>query len=310
MLDTLFIFGAAIYCIFKWATMATRYAADLARNFHISRYIVGFLIVAVISILPETFVALNTAIQWMPEYWLATLFGSNIADLTLVFAIAVFVAWRGLKVGGEILKSHLAYPLILLVPLLLGYNGHFSRMDWVILLLAWWLFYYYTIKNWSEEAPSYHAENMSKQKSFIMLLVSMGVLLVWSHFTISSSLQIAELLWVNSIIIGMLVVWLGTTIPELFFALQSIKNHDDSLAIGDILGTVLADATIVVGLIAVITPFHFPDRIIYFTGVFMLTAACILFYLMKTWRILTKREANVLFLFWIFFAVLEVYINK
>lgn len=53
MIDALFIFSMAIYCIFKWATMSTHYAADLARNFHISRYVVGFLIVAVISILPE-----------------------------------------------------------------------------------------------------------------------------------------------------------------------------------------------------------------------------------------------------------------
>lgn len=177
-------------------------------------------------------------------------------------------------------------------------------------MLAGGLFYYYTIKNGSEDAPSYHAENMSKQKSFIMLLISMMILLIWAHFIISSSLQIAELLWVNSIVIDMLVVWLWTTIPELFFALQSIRNNDDSLAIGDILWTVLADATIVIGLIAVISPFDFPDRIIYFTGVFMLTAACILFYLMKTGKMLTKKEANILFLFWIFFAVLELYLNK
>lgn len=107
----------------------------------------------------------------------------------------------------------------------------------------------------------------------------------------------------------MLVVGLGTTVPELFFAVESVKKDDDSLAIGDILGTVLADATIVVGIIALIAPFSFPVKIIYFTGVFMLTAACILFYLMKTGRMLTKKDANILLLFWLFFAAVELYIS-
>ena len=78
--------------------MSTRYAGDLARSFHLSKFIVGFLVVAVISILPETFVAIDTAIKGIPEYGLATLFGSNIADLTLVFAIVIYYAQRSLKV--------------------------------------------------------------------------------------------------------------------------------------------------------------------------------------------------------------------
>ncbi|HCY20747.1 TPA: hypothetical protein DIC40_02645 [Patescibacteria group bacterium] len=60
----------------------------------------------------------------------------------------------------------------------------------------------------------------------------------------------------------MLVIGLGTVIPELLFAFQAVKKYDDSLAVGDILGTVLADATIVVGIIAIIKPFYFPWKII------------------------------------------------
>ena len=199
---------------------------------------------------------------------------------------------------------------MLLLPLLLGWNGHYSRIDGLVLILAGCIFYYFTLKNGTEETVDFKTDGSSKKKSFLMLLASMVILLVGSHFMITSSLSIADSLGVNSIIIGMIVVGLGTTVPELFFALQSVKKHDDSLAIGDILGTVLADATIVVGIIALIAPFEFPVRIIYFTGVVMLTASCVLFYLMKSGKSLTKREANVLFLFWIFFASLEIFLNK
>lgn len=265
---------------------------------------------AVISILPETFVAINTAINGIPEYGLATLFGSNVADLTLVFAIVVFYAGRSLKVSSEVLRSHTVYPFMLLLPLVLGYNGHFSRLDGIVLILAGCIFYYFTLKNGSSEVASFRSDGGGKWKSFGMLLLSMAILLVGAHFMITSSLSIAGFLGLNSVLIGMLVVGLGTTVPELFFALESVKKKDDSLAIGDLLGTVLADATVVVGIIALITPFSFPEKIIYFTGVFMLTASCILFYLMKTGSMLTKREANILFLFWIFFAALEFYISR
>ncbi len=310
MLEQLFIFVAATYTIFRWATMSTRYAGDLARSFHLSKFIVGFLVVAVISILPETFVAIDTALKGIPDYGLATLFGSNVADLTLVFAIVIYYAQRSLKVWSKVLKHHILYPFILLLPLVLGFNGHFTRLDGVALILAGCIFYYLTLRDENADAAAFHAKSHDKMKNFLMLLVSMWVLLIGAHFMIESSLGIAEFLWLNSIVVGMLVVGLGTTVPELFFAVESVKKDDDSLAIGDILGTVLADATIVVGIIALIAPFSFPVKIIYFTGVFMLTAACILFYLMKTGRMLTKKDANILLLFWIFFAAVELYISK
>lgn len=310
MFENICIFLAATYAIFRWATLSTKHAWDLAKWFHLSRYTIGFLVVAVISILPETFISIDTALKWVPEYGLATLFGSNIADLTLVFAIIVFVAHRSLQVSSEVLKNHVVYPFMLLLPLVLGWNGHFSRIDGIVLILAGCIFYYFTLKNGSDEAPTISSDGSNIKKSFLMLLYSLSLLLIWAHFMINSSLAIAAGLGVNSIIIGMIVVWLGTTVPELFFALQSVKKRDDSLAIGDILWTVLADATVVVWIIALITPFDFPVRIIYFTWVVMLTASCILFYLMKTGKHLTKWDANILFLFWVFFAALEIYLNK
>jgi cation:H+ antiporter len=103
----------------------------------------------------------------------------------------------------------------------------------------------------------------------------------------------------------MLVVGLGTTMPELFFSLRSVRKNDDSLAIGDILGTVLADATIVIGLIAMINPFVFPKTTIYIGGVFMIAAAFILFSFMKSGHTVTKKEITALFIFWVTFALVQ-----
>lgn len=143
-----------------------------------------------------------------------------------------------------------------------------------------------------------------------MLLLSMAILLVGSHFTVTSATALAGFFGVNPILIGMLIVGLGTTMPEFFFSLKSATKKDDSLAVGDILGTVLADATVVVGILALVSPFSFPQRIVFITGIFMVVASFMLFYFMKSGRRITKREAYFLVYFWVTFVLVEFIANK
>ena len=295
--------------VVKGATMATKYAARIAESFNISKYTAGFIIVAIISILPETFIAVNSALKGVPSFGLATLLGSNVADLTLVFATIVFFAGRGLKVEGKMLQNQAVYPFILLLPLVLGMNGHFSRLEGLALIIAGGIFYYMVLKNGHDNTIIPIADHNGRRKSFLLLLLSMAVLLAGSHFTVTSATELASSIGVDPILIGMLIVGLGTTMPELFFSLRSVRRKDDALAVGDILGTVLADATIVVGILALINPFSFPQKTIYITGMFMVAASFVLFRFMKTGHVLTRKEASFLFGFWCVFALVEFFAN-
>ncbi len=294
--------------VIKGSTMATNYAGRLAESFRLSKYTVGFIIVAVISILPETFIAINAAISGVPSFGLGMLFGSNIADLTLIFAILVFYAGRSLKVESKILRNHVIYPFILLFPLVLGLDGYYTRIEGVILILAGAVFYYLALREGTDETMP-EVPSSGRYKATLMLIVSMAVLLVGAHFTVTSATSVANSLGVSPILVGMLIVGLGTTMPELFFSLRAIKKKDDSLAIGDLLGTVLADATIVVGILALVSPFAFPQKIIYVTGAFMVVASLILFKFMKSGRAITKKEAHLLFFFWVIFVLVELLAN-
>lgn len=309
MMNEIFIFIVALFMVIKGATLATKYAASLAESFRLSKYTVGFIIVAVISILPETFISINAAIEGVPSFGLGMLFGSNIADLTLLFAGLVFFAGRGLKIESKILKSHAVYPFILLIPLVLGLNGHFSRVEGITLIIAGAIFYYLALRN-GVDGTIPLKKGTNRLKNGLLLLVSMAVLLIGAHFTVTSATSLANYIGVSPILIGMLIVGLGTTMPEFFFSLKSVKSKDDSLAVGDILGTVLADATIVVGILALVSPFSFPQKIIYVTGVFMVVASFMLFYFMKSGRRITKKEAHLLFIFWVVFVTVEFIVNK
>jgi len=284
--------------------MATKHAALLAESYRLSKYVVGFIVVAFISILPETLISLNAAFEGNPSFGLGTLFGSNIADLTLVFAILVLVAKRGLKVESKILKKNYIYPFILLFPLVLGLDSYYSRVDGVILILLGATFYYIALRDGVDKSlPS--SSGVGRWGHFLKLLISMIILLVGSHFTVTSAISLAGFLEISPILIGMLVVGVGTTMPELFFSIKCVKAKDDSLAIGDLLGTVLADATVVVGILALVAPFSFPLKIIYITGLFMIAASFLLFFFMRSERKISKVEAILLFIFWLSFIVVE-----
>lgn len=309
MTENLLLFIFSLILVIKGATLATKYSAKLAENFHLSKYIVGFVIVAFISIIPETLISINSAIAGIPEFGLGTLFGANVTDLTLIFAILIIYAGRGIKIESKILKNVRLYPFFLFLPLLFGLNGSYSRIEGIALILAGSLFYYLVFRNGVEASERLHNGD-GKYKNFLLLLVAMAMLLVGSHFTVTSATDLAHALKISPILIAMLVVSLGTTMPELFYSLKSVKKKDDGLAIGDIMGSVLADATIVVGILAVIDPFTFPAKIVYITCAFMVVASLVLLSFMKSSRTISKKEGFMLLSFWVIYALTEFIMSR
>lgn len=308
MMQNFYIFACSLFFVARGATLATKYSARLARCFRLSRYVIGFIVVALISMLPEALVAINSAFNGMPAFGLGTLFGSNVADLTLVFAILVAVAGRGIKIESKVLKNVLVYPLFLLIPLILGLNGYYSRLDGILLILSGAIFYLQIFKSGNKHVAESDKSGMAK--NITIFFFSILMLLAGAHYTVVSASALAINLNINPILIAMLVVGLGTTIPELFFSIKSIKKRADGLAVGDILGTVLADATIVVGIVALISPFEFPVKIIYISGFFMLVASLLLLGFMRSGKTLSRKEGLLLFLFWATYVILEFTLNK
>jgi len=264
--------------------------------------------VAVISILPEMFIAVTSAIEGVPSFGLGMLFGSNVADLTLVFAMVVLIAGRSLKVESKIIKNRYLHIGIMSLPILFGLNGYYSRWEGLFLIVLGLAFYYYIFKNdaYDIDAP----REKFKYTDLILLLISMGMLLLGSHFTVKFGVNFANYINFSPVLLGMFVVGLSTTLPELMFSVRAAKHNYDGLALGDILGTVVADATIIVGIIAIISPFAFNPQIVYVAGMFMLFGTVLLFHLMKTGKVLTKKEALSLIVFYLLFVSAELLINK
>lgn len=311
MIDFLFLV-VSLFVVVKSAQIAVRYSSEIGNNFKVTEYIIGFLIVAVISILPETSISLISAFKGTPEFGLSVLFGSNVADLALVFAIVVLASkHRGLKVESKILKENHLFLYLLALPVVLGLNGYYSRLDGLLLILSGIFFYSQLLKSDHKFLTDERdVRPPSIARNLFYLVLSLGVLLLGSYFTVHFSNSLAAIIAVSPAFIGLLLVGLSTTMPELFFSLRASRVRHDDLALGDVLGTVINDAVIVVGTMALIHPFGFNPRIVYITGIFMFLAGLILFRFMKTGRLITKREGTALLFFYFIFVIVEYLFNR
>jgi cation:H+ antiporter len=307
MVADFFLFLLSLLVVVRSADRAVIHGTRLARTLRLSSYLIGFIVVAVVSILPETFIAITSALQGNPSFGLGTLFGGNVADLTLVFATVALVSWGGVKIDGAVLKNRAWYLLILALPLLLGFDGAYSRAEGILLMVVGLAFFL-----WTARSDTHHTKlpfKPSPPGTIPRFLLSMALLLVGAHFTVVYGVSFADGIGVSPILVGLLFVALGTTLPELLFSIRAVQKKDGGLAMGDILGTVIADATVVIGLVAVIQPFSFDVRIVHATGLSMLLAALVLFHVMKTNRVLSKKEALLLILLYVGFVTVELIIG-
>lgn len=296
----------ALLLVVKSADYAIRYSARLALGWRLSRYTVGFTIIAAISALPETLVSVSSAWQGIPSFGLGTLFGGNVADLSFVFAMVVLLTGRELKIESQFLKNRLYYTGILAVPILFGLNGYYSRLEGIGLIAIGLLFYAFVLKRSRRDKGSDFARAKfgTTFKNLLLLIISLAALLLGAYLTVKFSVAAARVFDIRPIFIA-LIVGLGTCLPELSFSIKAARRNHENLALGDILGTVITDATIVVGILSLIHPFAFDQRIIFVTGLFMLCAIILLSYFMKTGKVLTKQESLLLLLFYLLFVFTE-----
>ena len=302
----LILFLAFLVVLVKSSDYAVIYSSRLAKRFHLPEFVVSFFIIAIISALPEATIAIISALDGTPELGFGTLLGSNIADLTLIFGIVALFSSGGLKVKSKILQNNIFYLGLLLLPLILGIDGKFSRIDGAILITSGLIFLFMIYRESKKFTKKFnHTERGPFLKSSILLLLSLGIALASAKFTVDYAINFAYDINIPAILIGITIIALGTCLPELIISIRAVKKNLDEIALGDILGTVITDATIILGLVALISPFSYELQNIYITGTAMFLAGLTAMIFMKSDQSLNKTEGLLLMLFYVIFVFLE-----
>ena len=281
----------------------------IALKLKISEYMVGFILMAVATSLPEFFIGVVSAIEGRPTFSLGNVIGSNIADPTIILGLAVLIA-GGLRVQTNVRNKEIFYTaLSAAAPLIMLLDGNLDRIEGVILLL-FFAIYVYTLLFQSREYTKVitnHREARPLALEFTLFGFELLVLLVSSKFLIQSSEVIATALRIPSILIGIFVLALGTSLPELAFTIPAAKKRQGAMVMGNILGSIVTNATLVLGVTAIIRPIAVerPDIFLTSAGVLVLTLIIFSFFVWTEYRV-TAKEALALILGYLVFVISQL----
>jgi len=308
MIKELIIFIICSFILIKAAQYAVRSVGKLSRAMHLTEFVTAFIVVAIISALPETFISVLSAVDGVPTIGAGTLLGGNIADLTIVLGL-VGLAGHPIKIRSSMIKRDLWLAAVVLLPIILALiGGQLSRIDGAILVAAGVAFIILMLK----EQKHFHKPFKEKNHWIFHLgifIASIGIMLLAAHYIVDSSVSIADYLEIPKLIVGVVLVALGTTLPELTFSIRAVKAGHPEAGIGDLLGVVVVDATIVMGLVAIVAPFTINVFLWSILGVFTAFAVGFALLFMKTDSLLTKNESMALILFYVAFVITQILIH-
>lgn len=298
---------ASIVLIAISAKYAIGAISNYAKNTGISDYLIGFLVVSVGTSLPDLSTAIVGSIANQGAIVLGDVIGANILDVTLVLGITAIVA-KKLKITGQVLSKTSLYVLpIVIVPLVLGFDGKLSNIDGIILLLVFCYYTYMTLKK--EQSFGYVKKNVPFKllwKDMVVFLGSITALLLSARWLLISSLQIANYFSIPPYIMGLVLVAFGTTTPELTIGILAVLKGAEhkQIMFGNILGAVVLTSTFVLGVAAILRPIVFDRNVFLSTGMFMVTAVYIgILFINK--KEITWKEGIGLLLIYLTFLISE-----
>jgi len=241
-------------------------ASSLARNLGVSPMIIGLTIVAMGSSAPEMMVAAAASLQGNPDTAIGNAIGSNITNLALVLGFTVLI--KPLVVSSSTIKQEL--PLLLLLTLLAYWmlsDDFFSFSEGIALMVSFFGFIsILLIKALKQrknntlddpmiiEAEQDLPEATSTKKSILWLLVGITLLVLSAHFLVDSATFIAKAYGISDLVIGLTVIAIGTSLPELAASVASILKKEDDLAMGNIVGSNIFNILAVLPFAGIIAP--------------------------------------------------------
>ena len=255
------IVGLVILCIGGYAIVSGGVA--LAKKLRISSMIIGLTVVAYGTSTPELAASILAALNSHTDLILGNIIGSNIANVGMVIGIsAIFIP---LAISKITVSKWI--PIMIGVSLLIigmSYDGEISQIDGIILISALIAFTLYTIKTVKKQKieENLTIENepvegelfLSRYKiesfpqSLFLIMIGIILLFLGGHFTVNGAVSIAESLGISQLIIGVVIVAIGTSLPELITSVIAIAKKQTDIGVGNIVGSNIYNILLILGV--------------------------------------------------------------
>lgn len=235
-------------------------AAAIAKNFGMPPLIIGLTIVGIGTSAPEVLISIVAAYEGNPALAIGNALGSNITNIALVLGITAIV--MPMVVKSETLRRE--YPImfiIMLVALMLVMDEHLGQLDGVILIAGLFVLMYWMIqqgrkqkrdpleKEFEQEIP-----DISTKKAIVWFVIGLVLLIISSRGLVWGSVNIAKAAGISDLVIGLTIVAIGTSLPEMAASIMSALKKEPDIAIGNIIGSNMFNMLAVFGIPGLMAP--------------------------------------------------------
>lgn len=251
------IFLVAMIALVWGADFIIKESERIALHFDISHFVIGATLVAFGTSLPEMAASMMASAEGKSDMAVANVVGSVTFNITLVLGI-VFLLAKKMNPARDLFTKDSAWILMpVIIFFLMSYDGIISRIDgaiFILLMVAYLLFLFTSSKEDLEIDESITKERFKWAKTVVLLIVGFTLTVGGAHYVVESGSAIARTFGVSEWIIGLFLISLGTSLPELVVSVVAIKKGNADLSIGNIIGSNVANFSMVLGASSLIEP--------------------------------------------------------
>ena len=292
--------------------------ARIARFLEWKEFVVAFFIIAIAGTIPSFFIGITSALRKIPELSFGDIVGGNILDLTVVISSAVLIT-KGISSKTKMIQiSSLFTVAAAVLPLFLILDGILGRGDGIILISVF-TFYVFWLFSKKERFSKIYEENdcsgIKEFKTFIKDIIKtvsgIILLLIAAQGIVFSAHLFAKNFNLPLSFIGMFIIGAGNALPEIYFSIISARKEKTGMILGNLMGSVIVSATLVLGIVALICPIKINDFSSFaIARFFLIISSLFFFFFVKTGRRITKREALFLLGIYFTFILCEIFLDK
>ena len=266
-------------------------SSGIATKFGIPQLVIGLTIVAMGTSAPEAAVSISAALKGNADITIGNIVGSNILNILIILGLSSVIV--PIAVAPSTIKIETPFMIAITVAmLLLGLDAEISLIDGIIFLVLFGIYLTYLFrmakKDKNKDSDDEASKNMSVAKAIIFAIIGLVMIVLGSNVTVDAATAIAKAVGLSERFIGLTIVALGTSLPELFTSVTAARKGNADIAIGNIVGSNIFNILFVVGLSALIVPVPFAanfifDSIIAIAAGVMLLLCCLWTKKLKRW---------------------------
>ena len=276
----LLILAVGFLLLVKGADWFVDGACNVAERFHIPQLVIGLTIVAMGTSAPEAAVSITAASKGVADITIGNIVGSNIMNILIILGLSAAIV--PLRVGKSTVRIEIPFMIGVTVLLyLLGVDGSIGFVDGLIFVacfLAYLGYLLWVALKHPEQTEEEGSKKLKLWQALLALALGMAMILLGSDLAVDAASEIARIMGLSERFIGLTIVALGTSLPELFTSVTAARKGNADIAIGNIVGSNIFNILFVVGLSSLLIPVPFASAFlidtVIATGVAVLLWVC------------------------------------